>query len=1425
MTAEHQAPKKRVEQLVFRDELTNVFNRRYLYQYLPQELSRAKGSGSDIWFFMIDIDDFKLVNDKYGHLAGDQVLKGVAEVLSQCVRSEDIVVRYAGDEFTIVLPGGTLSESLTIAKKISKNVSEHRFNFEGSHTSIRVNLSIGIAHFPDDAQDSLRLIDLADKALYSSKQKGKNRISLVSDISIETLREKEISQRFPCVKIVERTSQLEQLKAIFKSAQQENKFALTVIEGETGVGKSRLLNECFTMLSSKEALCKFVSCAEKHIEQSYRYILISLNAFLEELKNDKNELLRDVEDEKQSILASIIPFFQNQLGIQPAALKDFPKEKLEQQVFEGLLQLLKNIAAIIPFCIFFDDFHLVDEKTLKLIIALHEQECRAIFYVAFEKSDLYSSEEIKYPLATAYNTFSDCIVTDIRLQPLSLESTSEMIATILDNLEPSREFDELIFRITRGNPLFIEEILKFLIQKGFLYAQKGKWQKVDINEKEIPTTLQEVIQLRIKNLDKSAQELIAKAAVIGQDFDVDLLHRLGKKDEGYVLDILESAKRAGIIKEKITPYGEEMSFVSDEIRRVLFNLVEQDEMKGLHQQLGQIKEGLHSNKLDHIASELYYHFKKAEDYHRATEYAQRIKEADGLVYDRAIQYAKEILSEEAEEKKLVPLNKKSLEILPDIIRLLYIVNVNYVLYPSDSAMIQSPIEQIYENLTQIFTWDEFLIFSEVKGILVINGERVKGVSIKKLFENAFIDLLRAHHLESLTFKRGLTIQELAVFLELIGKSTEEEILSESLKTKEISNIEVREISYDAVSRHKKTDERAKLEDVMLMDFLLGKLQGVGEKNADVFSKLDTHSAEIAEAITKMGEMIAEGKGVEFSEGQKTSATKSKSTGEKKTEDLKHKEVISSKKPVGKTEKKSKATVAQHQEKKEFVQAEVVSKSLQKLGNQIWEQKPLDWEKYKKGLAKTILNLEPKLQKDVLLASHKSPFEGKKDIIKELIPEFPDEVIVDLLVNEFQKTDSSIVNMRRLTQKFLIDPVQKERLIPLIKNKLLRQGVQKTDLPWIFSEKKWNDFSLEERIAKFMHLSVKDYLDLENEININSLILELISESRMESLKKILGKWKEFLRAHASADEHQRLIKSFSRIIDLIPSARADFIGNLSDFLFEEFRHEKDIDIYSHIVDYLSKSCEKLIENKNFVASVNIVKKLKKESLYEKLSDAHKRLIVDSLGNILQTKKIKIIIDELVKRIDNNIYYNDIAEFIVATEEPEIIKLLIEQAMIDERILSSLGYFGAFLRKRTVGEILLKYIEKQGKDVVMKKLQEKIKDSRVFVVKDTIEIITHLKDPSMASYLEPLLKHQDDGVRKKMTFALGKMDSLESGKVLTKALLDKDNDVLVSAIRALGNVGDSSIVELLKPYESRKDTAAAASEAIKNIERRKKQVRL
>jgi len=1362
------APQKRVEQLVFRDELTNAFNRRYLFRYLPQEISTSKETKRNLWLFMIDVDDFKIINDKYGHLAGDEILKSVAAILDKCVRSEDTVIRYAGDEFTIILPECELSDALAVAKRISKTVSEKRFKSESGKTITKVNLSIGIASFPDDASEALRLIDLADKALYSSKEKGKNRISLASDISVDVLREKEILERFPCPQLIERDQQFDEIKSFFETLNKEKKFKIVVITGEAGIGKTRILDEFAKFLSTADAVYFYSACSEQNITQSYFYFISNLENFLRNLKGvafGKDEILQGLSNSQQSLLAGLLPSFRELTQSSYAVDENIPKEELEKQIQEALINLLVNVSNKKPLCILCDDFYLIDKHSLNLVLSLIEKNYPVLFCGAFGVDDLTRAESADYPLAKQFDSIKDFLSTQINLSSLSEAGTSQMISTILIKLEPSKELDSLIYKISNGNPLFIEELLKFLIQKGFIYLQKGKWGKIEINESDIPHSLAEVIQERIKALDRTAQEIITKAAVIGQNFNIDLLHRMGKENEGYVMDILESAKKSGIIKPKVSAYGDEMTFVSDEIRKVLYDLVEQDKLKDLHQQLGEIQEGLYSGNIDKIAGELYYHFKKAEDHHRATQYAERIKESDGIIFDRAVEYAKEILGE-IDEKKAQPLSKKSLDLIPEIVRLLYLININFVIYPKGSQMVQVPIDQGYQRLTEIFARDEILVFNEVKDTLVVNGKRYAHSALKQAFKDAFLSILKSNHIESLTFKKGLAKKELISFTECLNKAEEVVSLSSLLKSKDVTNIVVNEISYEIASRGKMTQERERLEEVMLVDYLLGKISGSGKE--DFLEKLEKRPEEIAEAISKMGDMVSK-------EGKEISGKKE-------------------------------------------VKADVVIKSVQKIANQITQKNPQEWNKYKKSLAKTIMNLEPKLRRDVLLKNETTELGKSKDIIKELIPEFPDNIVVDLLTDEFSKSKASATKMRGLIRRFLINPTQRNRLLPLLKERFTRAGLSKEDIPWVFGEKDWKDLSLEERVNEFSKMTARDFLSLQQEVDINTLVLETFKQNRKDLLKIILDKWKDFLR-DKTLDIKLKIAKIFRGLVDLIPSSKDELFVDLTDFLFDAFRSERDLDIYSQLISYLTNPTIALVDRKKFLDAKKIISKLNKEHSRENLPISQKKYIRQALDKITQPARLKEVVAELVKRVDNNAYLTDIIDFIIEIDSPDLIKMLINEAMIEDKVLSSLGYFAAFLRRRAIGEILGQIIKKTGREVIEKELIEKLSDNRLFIIRNTIELFLFIRDQVLAKALGRLLNHKDVNVRSRVVFALGRIGGVDSLQLLAKALSDRDKVIRIKVVKLLGKIGEKSAIEILSKHKTDKDIALEVNEAIKNIEKR------
>ena len=157
------------------DELTTLFNRKYLQKHIESEFARAERYGRDLSLLMLDIDDFKLVNDKYGHPAGDYVLKSVGKTIKGCVRHNvDIPARYGGEEFAVLLPETGANFALKIAEKIRQKISELQLVYEG--TSIDVSVSIGISSNNAATNSIEDLIRRADEKLYVAKRNGKNRV-------------------------------------------------------------------------------------------------------------------------------------------------------------------------------------------------------------------------------------------------------------------------------------------------------------------------------------------------------------------------------------------------------------------------------------------------------------------------------------------------------------------------------------------------------------------------------------------------------------------------------------------------------------------------------------------------------------------------------------------------------------------------------------------------------------------------------------------------------------------------------------------------------------------------------------------------------------------------------------------------------------------------------------------------------------------------------------------------------------------------------------------------------------------------------------------------------------------------------------------------------------------------------------------------
>jgi two-component system cell cycle response regulator len=156
------------------DGLTQAHNKRFLFEQMDKEISRARRYQRPLAMLMFDLDHFKRINDTYGHIAGDYVLREVSSLVRARIRRDEVFARYGGEEFAVLLPETDLAGAVRLAEEVRALVASHTFDFE--HERIPVTVSVGAAQLQDNLRSPEAFVELADKKLYDAKHGGRNRV-------------------------------------------------------------------------------------------------------------------------------------------------------------------------------------------------------------------------------------------------------------------------------------------------------------------------------------------------------------------------------------------------------------------------------------------------------------------------------------------------------------------------------------------------------------------------------------------------------------------------------------------------------------------------------------------------------------------------------------------------------------------------------------------------------------------------------------------------------------------------------------------------------------------------------------------------------------------------------------------------------------------------------------------------------------------------------------------------------------------------------------------------------------------------------------------------------------------------------------------------------------------------------------------------
>ena len=1377
MEESRELDKEKLRELAFIDDLTGLYNRRYLYQCLPAELKEVKNLSKELSLFMIDVDTFKEVNDTYGHLCGDKILMEIAQILQKSFREGDIVVRYAGDEFVAILPGAQEDIAVNIAKRVVQQIDGNPFRENEGETSIHVTISIGLAVFPHDAQDPEKLIYQADRALYSSKRSGRNCICVAKDVPTEILDEAKLQELYPCRELVGREEQLNALKELLDEAERgEAKFAL--IKGGRGIGKTRLVNEFKKDAQVKGITTISASCSPEISAQPYQILVIALENLFASLGPQAREFIRSLPEVQIAQLANYIPSLKQFLPEDFKAGKSTPSAQAQIDLFKGICQSLIYIVKRNTLLLIIDDFQWVDKGTLQLFnYIIKDLGSIPIFIVAayrqedLEKrtdADASSLKELLQQMKQAE------LAKELVLGSLKKENILKMITTIFTDIALVPEFVNVIYDISLGNALFTEELLRSLINKGLIFYQDGKWQTGEITAAGLPSFLKGAIQKRIATLDEESRPVISAAAVIGKMFDFDILCQLLEKNPGYILEVIDRVSRQHLIVPESPFQTDKFKFSSGALRDVIYEGLGLQERQDLHRKLALIEEKAYKTNIGSVSGTLGYHFARAQDTEKADLYSKIFLEKTRAMptYEDASGFLQEALLEKAEEV-IVPLSDVSMKSAPPMLRSLRLATQNVRLYPAQSTIRKSFIEQAYKKMNEILDKDSTLIISTAENRLLLNGEEISTKASQEAGSEAFVSLMIGHRIKGITFKKNLTKEHFIVFLEGLGRSFDDLVseggLSGILHKNKISLVRVNEVRYEQTSKLSK--QRAKIHEAMLIDYLIGKISG-SKTNKSEIAQVANDPEKLALALKKVAQIAQAKKGEDTVQAQ----------------------------------------------------ANIIAKGLQKLSDQVLSQTSGGIERYRKNIAQAMMALDYKLRSKVIqaqggadgLASGKvgSDKTAGKDVIRAAFGEFSDEEILEMVRKEFFDSGGNLYNLRNLIRRLCSDPQRRQALAPKLKSELNKLGMSQEEISWVLGEEFWQGLSLKDKLQRAIRISPQDYVKLQKEVSeeIDKLIFQLLEQGQYAEAKEIIDKLLKQMEDE-SKEVRKLTIKELQKISEALSTKEKYFLlEQVLNSSIIRLDKESDPQIYSIIAKSLASICADLIEKQNFIQATGILREFNlRMGKASKLLDIQKEAIKEAKDEVILRPKVirrltKLLKGKLEGRHDFWELSKVISEIGSAAVGP-VFALTISKNLYSDP-------FKIYTLRWNIAKVL-----KGIGDEAVLSLKQRLADKDKEQVKTVLKLFGHMQNKTAVKYVKPLFRGEDLDLRKEAITTLGKIGGNEAIKLLSLSIKDKNSQIHSAAIWALVNIGTPEVLPVLKPLLRDKKFSNELRSVIERIEKK------
>jgi tetratricopeptide (TPR) repeat protein/tRNA A-37 threonylcarbamoyl transferase component Bud32 len=431
------------------------------------------------------------------------------------------------------------------------------------------------------------------------------------------------------VQLIDRVEEMGGLReAVDRAVRGEG--GVVFLHGEAGIGKTRLTRELGAYARLRGMQVLYGRCpALFRMDGVPPYVLWN-EAIKDYLQVCTPEQLYRVVGFYPGELSKLVPEIKQKLGAVPQSLPINP-EHGRDRVFEAVSQFVTNISKEAPLLVVLDDLQWTDQSSLLLLhyLARGVHKESLLLLGAYRETDV----DERHPLPAVLTELNrERLLQSVPLKRLSFDDASEMIRRILEQDDVPRDFCELVYEKTRGNPFFVEEVIKSLKEEGVIYREDNKWKIKEVSKIEFPETVKGVIKNRISRLDDECQNVLTLASFVGNDFTFEALLGVTGVEEDKLLEMMEKILKTGLIKEK-TIRGEDIySFADIIVRDVVHEEVSRLRHKKLHNSVGCALEKVYTKKIDEHLGELAYHFLEGGDRDKALDYFLKAGEKAAKVF-------------------------------------------------------------------------------------------------------------------------------------------------------------------------------------------------------------------------------------------------------------------------------------------------------------------------------------------------------------------------------------------------------------------------------------------------------------------------------------------------------------------------------------------------------------------------------------------------------------------------------------------------------------------------------------------------------------------------------------------------------------------------------------------------------------------------